>query len=61
MNKNFSAFVNEFRVSHAKRLLTGSNLKIYEIAEQVGFTDTKYFNRVFKDIEGVSPKEFRER
>ncbi len=61
MNKNFSSFVNEFRVSHAKRLLTGSNLKIYEIAEQVGFTDTKYFNRVFKDIEGVSPKEFRER
>ncbi len=61
MNKNFAAFVNEFRVSHAKRLLKGSGLKIYEIAEQVGFTDTKYFNRVFKDIEGVSPKEFRER
>ena len=61
MNKTFSAFVNEFRVSHAKRLLKGSDLKIYEIAERVGFTDTKYFNRVFKDIEGVSPKEFRER
>lgn len=61
MNKTFSVFVNEFRVSHAKRLLKGSDLKIYEIAEQVGFTDTKYFNRVFKDIEGISPKEFRER
>ncbi len=61
MNKNFSVFVNEFRVSHAKRLLKSSDLKIYEIAKQVGFTDTKYFNKVFKEIVGASPKEFRER
>ncbi len=61
MGKNFAAFVNEFRVSHAKRMLKGSNLKIYEIAEKVGFSDTKYFNRVFKEIEGISPKEFKDR
>lgn len=59
MNINFSAFVNEFRVSHAKRLLKTTDLKIYEVAEKVGFSDTKYFNKVFKDIEGISPKEFK--
>ena len=56
---NFSAFINKFRVSHAKRLLKTTDLKVYEVAEQVGFSDTKYFNKVFKDVEGVSPKEFR--
>ena len=61
MNKNFAAFVNEFRISHSKRLLNSTNLKIYEIAEKVGFTDPKYFNKVFKDIVGISPKEFRGR
>ncbi|WP_044915142.1 response regulator transcription factor [Butyrivibrio sp. WCE2006] len=59
MNVNFPSFVNKFRVSHAKRLLRSTDKKIYEVAEEVGFSDTKYFNRVFKDIEGVSPKEFR--
>ena len=61
INKNFAAFVNEFRISHSKRLLNSTNLKIYEIAEKVGFTDPKYFNKVFKDIVGISPKEFRGR
>lgn len=59
INKNFATFINEFRISSAKRMLKSSDLKIYEIAEKVGFTDTKYFNRVFKEIEGISPKEYR--
>ena len=61
MHVNFASFVNEFRISHAKRLLKGSELKVYEIAGKVGFSDTKYFNRVFKDITGLSPREFREK
>ena len=58
---NFSTFVSEFRVSQAKKILKGSDMKIYEISEKVGFTDTKYFNKVFKNIVGVSPKEYREK
>ena len=58
---NFSNFVSEFRISQAKRMLRGSEAKIYEVSERVGFTDTKYFNKVFKDIVGVSPKEYREK
>lgn len=60
MNINFAAFINSFRVSQAKRILKGSDLKVYEVSEKVGFSDTKYFNKVFKDIVGVSPKEYRE-
>lgn len=61
MEINFSAFVTEFRISHAKRLLKGTDMKIYEIADAVGYHDSKYFMRVFKEIQGVSPKEYRSR
>lgn len=59
MGENFSSFLKKFRISHAKRLLKGTDKKIYEIAAEVGYTDPKYFNRVFKEVEGVSPGEFR--
>ncbi|HHV12467.1 MAG TPA: response regulator [Clostridiales bacterium] len=60
LGMNFSAFLTEFRLSHAKRLLKGTELKIYEIAAEVGYSDPKYFNRVFKEKYGVSPGEFRQ-
>ncbi len=60
MDINFSTFMKEFRISHAKRLLKSTNLKIYEIAKMVGYQDPKYFNRVFKEVQGLSPREFRE-
>ena len=34
-------------------------MKQYEIAEQVGYSDSKYFGRVFKETVGLSPAEFR--
>lgn len=57
---NFSTFLRDFRISHAKRLLKGTDKRIYEIAQEVGYPDAKYFNRVFKEKVGVSPKEFRQ-
>lgn len=57
---NFSVFLRDFRLSHAKRLLKGTDRKIYEIAKEVGYPDSKYFNRVFKENVGVSPREFRQ-
>lgn len=59
MEQNFSVFLKRFRISHAKRLLKDTDKKIYEIAKEVGYTDAKYFNRVFKDVEGVSPGDYR--
>lgn len=57
---NFTTFLKRFRLSQAKRLLKGTSLKIYEVAQQVGYSDSKYFMRVFKEEQGVSPKEFRQ-
>ena len=57
---NFTVFLRDFRISHAKRLLKGTDRKVYEIAREVGYADSKYFNRVFKEKVGVSPREFRQ-
>lgn len=53
---NFSTFLKRFRISQAKRLLKGTDDKIYSIALQVGYNDPKYFNRVFKEEMGISPE-----
>jgi two-component system response regulator YesN len=60
LGMNFSIFLKDFRLSHAKRLLSGTDRKIYEIASEVGYSDSKYFNRVFKEKYGISPGEFRQ-
>lgn len=60
MGENFSTFLKKFRLSHAKRLLKGTDMKIYEVAEAVGYTDSKYFARVFKDELGISPADYRQ-
>lgn len=60
MKENFSVFLKKFRISHAKRLLAGTQMKIYEVAQEVGYSDAKYFTRVFKEEEGVSPGDYRE-
>lgn len=57
---NFSTFLKRFRLSHAKRMLKGSDMKIYEIAQSVGYSDAKYFARVFKEEEGISPGDYRQ-
>lgn len=57
----FSQYLTELRMEEAKRLLQESNLKIYEIAEQVGYTDLQHFGQVFKKKTGATPKEFRQR
>ncbi len=60
MGINFSAFLKQFRLSHAKRMLKGTDQKVYEIANAVGYSDPKYFQRVFKEEIGVSPGEYRQ-
>jgi two-component system response regulator YesN len=50
------------RIEQAKRLLaTELNLKTYEVGERVGYADPAYFNKVFKKITGLTPKEYRDR
>jgi two-component system response regulator YesN len=57
--KSFSEYMNELRIDHAKRLLVTTHDKVFEIAEQVGYKEYKYFVTVFKSLTGVTPKEYR--
>lgn len=55
----FISFLNQFRISHAKRMfLTGMNVS--ETCFQCGFESLSYFNRTFKKITGLNPSEFRQ-
>lgn len=58
--KGFLEFLNEVRIEQAKILLKQTNLKVYEIAEKVGYSNTKYFTDVFKKITGMTPLKFKE-
>ena len=54
-------YITDFRINQAKALLDNPTLKIYEVANQVGFDDVSYFCRVFKKSTDYSPTEYRER
>jgi two-component system response regulator YesN len=57
--KSFSDHITEARMRRAKELLRAGNLKIYDIAAQCGYRDTKYFCRVFKKQNGLSPETYK--
>lgn len=57
---NFTEYLSRVRVEKAKNLLLNPNLRVSEIAFEVGFQSLTHFNRVFKKIAGESPSEFRE-
>jgi AraC-like DNA-binding protein len=56
---NFTEYVSRVRIESAKNLLLNPNLRISEIAYQVGFQSLTHFNRVFKKMIGESPTEYR--
>jgi len=56
---NFTNYVSRTRIEKAKNLLLNPNLRISEIAYEVGFQSLTHFNRVFKKIIGQSPTEYR--
>lgn len=58
LGKSFSDYLKEFRIQKAKELLVSNKLKIYEVAEKVGYSDSKYFCKVFKESTGMAPKEY---
>lgn len=57
--RSFSDHLTEARMRRAKELLNNGQLKIYEIAEQCGYRDTKYFTRMFKKQVGLSPEAYK--
>ena len=55
----FVDYVARARIEKACKLLSNSNLRISEIAFEVGFQSLSQFNRVFKKLSGKSPTEYR--
>lgn len=55
----FNSYLNRQRIEKAKQLLSNTDLKIFEISDAVGFSHARYFNKVFKQIVGLTPSEFR--
>lgn len=57
--KTVCAYIKEVRIGKAKKLLITTDMKIGQIAAAVGFADEKYFMRVFRRSEGITPTEYR--
>jgi YesN/AraC family two-component response regulator len=60
LGMTFTGYVNKLRLTEASRLLTeNSSAAVSEIAYSVGYANVPYFNKLFKEEFGCSPKSFR--
>ncbi|MDF2801985.1 MAG: two component transcriptional regulator, AraC family [Anaerocolumna sp.] len=60
IGENFNNILDSIRIKNAKRLLQETDLKVYQISEQVGYGNIDYFYSKFKKYVGISPKEFKQ-
>ena len=56
---NLTDHISQKRVQKAIFLLNSTELPIHAIAERVGILDENYFSRLFKKVQGLSPREYR--
>ena len=59
--ETFKSYLTHVRLQEAKRLLTETGHRVYEIADRVGYNDQHYFSEVFRKHTGLSPLEYRNR
>lgn len=56
----FTAYLQSVRIRHARELLERTEMRIYEISDRIGYSDEKYFRKVFRQKTGKTPREYRE-
>ena len=56
---HFSKLVTQYRVEYAKKLLSDQSMKISWVAMQSGFSALNSFNRMFKEMTGITPTQYR--
>ena len=59
MGITFLQYLNEVRISHAGRLLSSTELSVAEVMHQIGFTNQTVFNRLYKELYGMTPRQSR--
>ena len=52
-------YINSFKIEKSKELLKSSEITIDDITDSLSFYDKAYFCKVFKNVVGVSPSEYR--
>ncbi|GAA3400943.1 helix-turn-helix domain-containing protein [Paenibacillus hodogayensis] len=60
MERNFIDYLIEIRINASKELLLDKNRKVNDVAEAVGYTNTRSFLRAFKKYTGMTPSEYRD-
>jgi len=60
-NTSLTEYIGRLKYEKAVKMLTGSDIKIVQIAAELGFETQSYFSRFFKKYAGVGPQEFRDR
>lgn len=61
IGENFNSYLDRVRINNSKKFLLNNNLKVYEVAEKVGYKNVDYFHKKFKKYVGESPAEYRKR
>jgi len=59
--QTFTSYLNSIRVKNAAELLINPNISIGEVARVVGYSSVTHFERVFKAVFGMTPREYRKR
>jgi len=61
LGRSFINYLTAMRIEKAKELLATTNMKLSTIAMEIGYNEPNYFSHVFRKLEGITPKEFRNR
>ena len=59
MGESFSSYVKKVKISSAKAMLCNPKIKIYEISQELGYSDVRHFYKIFKDYEKITPSQYR--
>lgn len=59
IGEGFSEYLTDRRMEDARQKLSGTSMKITDIAEAVGYRDPHYFSSIFKKTQHMTPKEYR--
>ncbi len=59
IGKPFFTILNEYRIESSCLMLRETTMPIAEICYAVGFNDVPYYNRTFKKLKGITPKDYR--